>query len=207
MPRQPYAPPDDDDLPPPPPGYNHRRTRRKTNYCHRSRSITVNESRIASHLVMATTNTIILAINHLVTSMHYVSLLLQPQIANDGEQFHHLVSESTQNLSMATVLFHHAGMLCELVRQTIYFSVQNVDPDSILTMKPKRFRRIIELDDETAYFLTGFNVSQLDLLMLHLRMPAFFPVKKRTRFAGEEVLIILFCWMRKGWTFLEMASL
>jgi len=67
---------------------------------------------------------------------------------------------------------------------------------------PPRNRSINELSDEVAHQLTRFNKGQLQLLLIHWRIPPVIVTRQRHRFTGEELLIICLSKIATGdpWT-------
>ena len=172
---------DNDDGPPyPPQGSNYRRTRRRTNYFHRAvASITVQESRLANELVHMASVWIVMAMQHIMMCMQNVSAMIclpnpnQQHCLRIDDQFEAIKLNAAHSLSLAAECYRIAASTCVTVRRLIFYSTDDLHRESILSVKPKRFRIINKLDNTTAIFLTGFNTSQLSLMVDHLRFPEF----------------------------------
>ena len=201
---------DDESLPLPPLGFNYRRTRRRTNVYHRATTaVTVADARFANQLLAQSSSWLTLFMNSIIMTAHYLVLLMQTPNANTNAKAQS--DGYLQNaLSSFTLAMQAQQMLASLfiqVREIIFYAVDDLHVDSILSKKPKRYRRIAELDDTSSYFFTGFRVHQLELILAHLRFPdAFVPSNRQTQFGREEVLICFLTWIRKGHTFIELAS-
>jgi len=178
-----------------PDGYGMRRVRRRTNWQQRATdAVRPLHVRNAWQLYDFTMDAVRRVHQYLSIMM---SLLLWRQPVVYMAKFFYMLA--THTLSMAYCSWHD-------FLDIVYYPQENREHER--RFRQPVFRTINSLlTNRRAEELTGFNLAQLRKLKIHWRIPdRFVPEGRRTRFDGEESMIVFLYWMRHGHTFLHMSS-
>ena len=204
---------DDGGLPLPPVGLNYRRTRRRTNISHRATAaVTVADARYANLLLAQASSWLSLFMNGIMMTAQYLVVMMHTQanddnISNSKARLDGYLQNAVSSFALASHAQQMTASIFLEVRRVIFYALEDLHIDSILSKKRKRYRHVAELEDTSSDFLTGFRVHELELMLTHLRFPdTFIPSNRRCQYGREEVLICFLAWLRKGLTFIELSS-